>query len=290
PGFLDSDNFYYQPNSDSTFLAIINKERQIGDFHHLLQVNINTLFIDTLYSVQVEDNKQMLLSAFAYNAAKELLAINISYNWQSTLYIYDYSDSVKNLIYSSELFDNEPALMITEYMEWSPENDKLILLGYPVTGFGCAADLFKLEDTTRVELWHSGTFNAPEPYYSEHLWYDNEIIIYRGKGSIYSYNIDKETSLDEHEINLVPEFLALKNYPNPFNQSTVISYQLPSFSQVKLSIYDLLGREVAELMNEQKPAGKYKVIFNANNFSSGVYIYRLTTDNQSISKKMLLTK
>jgi hypothetical protein len=67
------------------------------------------------------------------------------------------------------------------------------------------------------------------------------------------------------------EFSLSQNYPNPFNPSTVISYQVASFGKVSLKVHDLLGREVATLVNEVKAAGSYTVTFNAANMPSGVY-------------------
>ncbi len=81
-----------------------------------------------------------------------------------------------------------------------------------------------------------------------------------------------------------------QNYPNPFNPSTNIQFGLPEPSQVRLVIYNSLGQEVMELVNEQKLAGYYTVSFEASGLSSGVYLYRLTTPSFSQTKKMLLIK
>jgi TolB protein len=70
-------------------------------------------------------------------------------------------------------------------------------------------------------------------------------------------------------------FLLGQNYPNPFNPTTVVSYQLPAVSEVRLVVYDLLGREVAVLVNERKSAGVYEIKFDGSRLSSGVYFYRL---------------
>lgn len=95
----------------------------------------------------------------------------------------------------------------------------------------------------------------------------------------------------ENEVAVLPdEFELLQNYPNPFNPNTSISYQLPERTQVLIIVYDLLGREVATIVNEEKLAGNFKVEFNAKNISSGLYIYKLQTEFRSISKKMLLIK
>lgn len=80
------------------------------------------------------------------------------------------------------------------------------------------------------------------------------------------------------------------NYPNPFNPTTQISYQLPKDGFVNLVIYNSLGQEVAELVNQHHVSGKYSVQFNANNLPSGVYVYKLQVGEFSSVKKMLLTK
>jgi hypothetical protein len=91
--------------------------------------------------------------------------------------------------------------------------------------------------------------------------------------------------------NALPASFALsQNYPNPFNPSTVISYQLPIGSQISLKVYDVLGREVATLVNERKAAGSYTATFDASKFSSGVYFYKLQAGNFVQTKKMLLVK
>ena len=85
---------------------------------------------------------------------------------------------------------------------------------------------------------------------------------------------------DVVEVELVPtEYALYQNYPNPFNPTTTIRYQLPKESKVVIKIYNILGSEVMELLNEQKEAGIYEVEFNANNLSSGTYIYKISADN-----------
>ena len=80
------------------------------------------------------------------------------------------------------------------------------------------------------------------------------------------------------------------NFPNPFNPSTTIRYQIPQDGIVTLKIYDILGSEVATLVNEEKVAGKYEVNFNATSLASGVYIYKIQAGGFISSKKMMLLK
>jgi len=91
--------------------------------------------------------------------------------------------------------------------------------------------------------------------------------------------------------NTIPDHYYLEqNYPNPFNPVTTIKYRIPEEGTVTLKIYDLLGREVKTLVNEQKAAGRYEVEFDADDLASGVYIYRLQVNDYASSKKMILMK
>ena len=86
------------------------------------------------------------------------------------------------------------------------------------------------------------------------------------------------------------DFVLYQNYPNPFNPFTTIKYSVPVRSHVSLKVYDVLGREVAALVNETKEKGIHSVNFIADNISSGVYIYKLTVGKSSVSKKLLVLK
>ncbi len=95
----------------------------------------------------------------------------------------------------------------------------------------------------------------------------------------------------ERENNLLPNAYSLsQNYPNPFNPSTTIKFSVPEQSNVVLKVYDILGSEVANLVNETLDAGNYTANFDASKFASGMYIYRLTAGNFVTTKKMMLLK
>ncbi len=81
-----------------------------------------------------------------------------------------------------------------------------------------------------------------------------------------------------------------QNYPNPFNPSTVISYQIPADNFVTLKVFDVLGREVAELVNTYKEAGTHSVEFNATDLPSGIYLYRIQVGNYTETQKLILQK
>jgi hypothetical protein len=86
------------------------------------------------------------------------------------------------------------------------------------------------------------------------------------------------------------EYDLSQNYPNPFNPTTQISYSLAQDAFVTLKVYDMLGTEVASLINDRKKPGNYSVTFNASNLPSGIYVYKLTSGNFTESKKLILLK
>ena len=85
-------------------------------------------------------------------------------------------------------------------------------------------------------------------------------------------------------------FAPQPNYPNRFNPSTTIKYELPRSSEVKLTVFDMLGREVSVLVDERKDAGVHEVKFDGSNLASGVYLYRLQAGDFVSTKRMLILK
>ena len=149
----------------------------------------------------------------------------------------------------------------------------------------------------------NGNSNSPKNYSF------NDKTVTGGKYSYRLKQIDNDgqfeySNIIEVDINLPLEFSLNQNYPNPFNPSTTIKYTIPSVtlspdknginsvegSRVQLKIYDVLGNEVATLVDENKPAGSYEVNFDAGNLSNGVYFYKLQAGNFVQTKKMLLIK
>jgi len=118
--------------------------------------------------------------------------------------------------------------------------------------------------------------------------YTGEIIICGNCANItipIDYLVDVEQLTD-----ITSEFSLSQNYPNPFNPTTVIEFTIPRSTNVRLKIYDMLGKEVISLLNEKKQQGKYKITFDASNLASGVYVYRLETTEFIDTKKFVLLK
>jgi hypothetical protein len=135
-----------------------------------------------------------------------------------------------------------------------------------------------------------GTTTEPKSYSFIDTEVTTEIYKYRLRqidyDGTFTYTNEVEVVID-----FTPkEFMLYQNYPNPFNLNTVISYQLPVNSNITLKVYDILGNEVATLVNEEKQPGNYEVKWNASNVSSGIYFYQLMTGDYVDTKKMILLK
>jgi len=128
-------------------------------------------------------------------------------------------------------------------------------------------------DESTIFFWRvSGISNAGEGEWSQ----------------IWSFSTGVATSVHEEE--LPAKFALMQNYPNPFNPGTNIEFTIPKASEVQLIVYNLLGQRVAVLVNENKSAGWHSVKFDASNLSSGLYLYRLTSESYSETKRMMLIK
>ncbi|MEO6695732.1 MAG: YCF48-related protein, partial [Ignavibacteria bacterium] len=97
-------------------------------------------------------------------------------------------------------------------------------------------------------------------------------------------------SLNENHTITVNEYILNQNYPNPFNPTTKINFSIPTTRYTILKVYDVLGKEVQTLVNQKLAPGNYEVEFDGSDFSSGIYFYRLETEDYSVAKRMLLTK
>jgi hypothetical protein len=98
------------------------------------------------------------------------------------------------------------------------------------------------------------------------------------------------SSLPPHLRPLPQSYILYQNYPNPFNPTTKIAYSIPIRSEVKLSVYNILGQEVMMLVNEQQEAGGHEAIFDASNLASGVYICRLQAGAFAATRKLVMVR
>jgi hypothetical protein len=152
-----------------------------------------------------------------------------------------------------------------------------------------------------TDYW-SGFTNVGPGASGDSLWFSDRVGLVRRKsysgygnntksfGSL-SVELDGNPTLSIGKPAVLPVAGTLhQNYPNPFNPTTTIKFELPKASQVNLSVYDLLGRQVSVLVNEKKDAGVHEVKFDASGLSSGVYFYRIQVGDFTQTRKLCLIR
>ena len=118
----------------------------------------------------------------------------------------------------------------------------------------------------------------------------SDIYVGTKEGKVFVISSSNGTT-DVEDNSVIPnEYKLAQNYPNPFNPSTTIQFVVPEAGMYSLKVYNALGEEVADLINNQLASGQHKVNFDASKLASGMYIYKLSGNNVNISKKMILMK
>jgi photosystem II stability/assembly factor-like uncharacterized protein len=164
--------------------------------------------------------------------------------------------------------------------------DSGIVVGRPgIARFTTDGGINWFEDPYVTSFLNGQTISSIIPI-TEHIGY----II--GEGNFTLAVADDSTLLTpvETEDSSLPKYELSQNYPNPFNPSTKINYSVPQYETVTIKVYDLLGKEIATLLNEEKNAGMYQVEFKGEGITSGIYFYKLTVGNYSETKKLVLLK
>lgn len=157
-------------------------------------------------------------------------------------------------------------------LNWMPS--EFITDRYDSTiGFKAAVILANGEFAVNYEVISQDNINDP----------NTSVRVYFRKRSIIT------TAINDNALQ-ANKFLLFQNYPNPFNPTTLITYQLSASSMVKLTVYNIMGDEISTLVNMQQTSGHHEVVLDGSNLSSGVYYYKLQTDNFSEVKKMILIK
>ena len=171
------------------------------------------------------------------------------------------------------------------------DSNNVIVVGYGLQelyGNVSAGVLFR--STDGGDSWHHEETGTLTNYYGSFVLDSNNIFLC-GLSEFISKSYKSTTALEHNENDKqVISYKLFQNYPNPFNPNTVIKFQLPQKSFVTVKIYDVLGRDVLTLIEDEKPAGNFEINFNAGHLASGVYLYRIITDKFISTKKMLLIK
>ncbi len=139
--------------------------------------------------------------------------------------------------------------------------------------------------------WENVDSGLTTPYnYINSLVTDNTYLFAGTQDGVWRRPLSEMITEIEDVEQLPTEFLLSQNYPNPFNPTTSISYSIPEYSYITIKVFDILGNEIETLVNEEKPAGRYELTWNAVNYPSGIYFYKLQAGSFAEMKKMILLK
>lgn len=237
--------------------------------------NIN--FISVPDSVNINSleavNDYFVSEPFTVNESTNLI-YGVEYGMVDSILCSNLLTENKQISFKLELLDNQTneVLGVFDEVTYSEQNVyQYNNLGYQVNlnGIGNRTIKFRLVVNTNTDLGFSLSNRVSDQSLLAKSNY--QTVNYRGKLAVTEYALEQ-------------------NYPNPFNPSTTIKFQLPKDGFVTLKVYDILGKEITTLLNEEKSQGKYEVTFDASNLSSGVYIYKLQAGDFVNSKKMLMIK
>jgi uncharacterized delta-60 repeat protein len=190
----------------------------------------------------------------------------------------DYFTSVKiqsdNKIVVSGISTVKPGFITVRYNEGGSPDSSFGVNGFVITPVGtsddCAYSLAIQNDGNIIVAGSSQDGNSK-------------------RFTLIRYLGDSPTGINQSNGESFPTSFELQqNYPNPFNPTTTIKYSIPNSEYVTLKIYDILGREIGNLVNQREPAGNYYVNFDASNLSSGVYLYQIKAGSFIQTKKMIL--
>ena len=257
----------YQFHGESDFLKLSDNNFLIADvgLNRIIDGNIKVLYVPANFFV--EDNNNIF---FAGN--------NFRYIGRNGIFwgeVYKLTDNESNY----ELLLKLPETISINYMKI----DKLDRI-YLATTQGLYVSSNQGVEWNKIDDELSN-----ESITSLQVGYDNRLFAITNIGIYKEIEYDTVNTIND-EIN---SFALFQNFPNPFNSSTTIRYQIQQARFVSLKVYDVLGKEAATLVNEEKPAGEYSVTFSAkggSNLSSGVYFYQLKSGNFVETKKLILMK
>ncbi len=247
-----------------------NMAHAAGEFHFDV-LGINFEYNDVNYAASGDQQKPSLVTPIAGTTLGDSLATLFAATGDSMYYHPAYEIGVSNWLDGAD-FESDVEVFLTGT---GADGNTYNIGGSRTLGAGnkiafLAYDPLSLDAPAAQYYWYG--FSSTAPQVQALAWFDALTSVREIKGAA------------------VKSFELTQNYPNPFNPSTVIRFSIPQRSDISLKVFDVLGREVATLINEVKDAGSYEANFDASQLATGIYVYQLKAGSFVSSKKMMLIK
>ena len=264
----------------------------------LLSLSILFLALTTSLKAQVSVGEEA--PDFTHDVLGERSGISLTDLRGKVVYIFFYGAGCPHCL------SNGPATVDQIYDHFK-DDDNFAALGLDAWNYSIQANANFREQTG---IPYPLLLNAEQTlvaYYGSAAYYDRSVVVdskgllvYKGNGYVstdtdkvrdaISAALDSIGTSSEREFSLPSSIQLHQNYPNPFNPTTSIGFSLNQSGMVSLKVYDLLGKHIATLVDEVRPAGEYVEHWNASDVPSGIYLYRLRSGDQSLTRKMTLIK
>ena len=287
----NSDNVYVTGRSlgiTSGYDIVTIKYSPVGDSLWVRRFNGSANDVDEAYDIAVDNYGNVYVSGKSNTTGNSFDYVTIKYDtdgaeqWVRT---YNGPEYAYDIAYSIVLDDSGNAYVTGESNGGSPGYVDFATVKYNTNGVEQWVERFN-GAANNLDIGRSIAVDG-----SGNVYVTGESV---GSGTEYDFATIKysqnPTGIYENENELPEKFVLNQNYPNPFNPSTTISFSVPSEEFVSLKVFNSLGEEVADLVDETKPAGNYSALFGADEFTSGVYFYTIKAGSFLESKKMLLLK
>jgi len=292
---IDSSSHSIPENKWNIFVKKGKIFSSFGDNYGGVNCFLELAEVKLVNAVKIEEDSSNADTNYTFeNGSLPQNFITHGFNWiisdsgyNSTKALYINSAPTENPVISLDISNARKVSFDVRYNSgytWNPDRgagfyiDSIGVISFDGSTEMCWHHFTWLLPDTSAHLIEWKIFPSSFPQNNAELWIDNI--------SIYSNNI---TSVDEK--NIKPTLFKLKqNYPNPFNLTTIIDYLIPQRSYVTIKVYNILGKKVGNLVNEEKQIGNYEAEFDGSNLSSGVYFYRMQAGDFMETKKLILLK
>ncbi len=302
---------FFSNDSGATWQQVLLEASTIGEDVDVTDIAFNLEGTDTVAYVSVKYELaspqgysiyRLVKSGSIWAPAQDMSSSNTSVGYTIVASLLDIELSVTGdtvFTVGTDAGNNHPTVYykdLTGTGLWTPltvtgfptgnEEATAVTIGNHTLYAAVDADVYYL-DLNSPTSWTLG-YSYPVGTRINFLYFD-DLLVGTSVG-LFGHAGANPNAVENDETGIVSKFSLNQNYPNPFNPSTVIGYSISKPTNVRLSVYNILGEKVATLVNREEPQGKYSVKFNAENLSSGVYFYKLEAGNFTQTRKMLLLK
>ncbi|MHB8579260.1 MAG: alpha-amylase family glycosyl hydrolase [Ignavibacteriaceae bacterium] len=288
----------FAPNAKVLHFMENNDTQRFIAFHSLAQTKMVAALMFSLNGIPLIYNGQEIGDTDFPYTADHIFYPGLPINYNDPNQLFPYYQSLINLRKSIPALNSDnysevsvtPNNYVFAFRRWQGNQNVFCLINMGNASVSIPVDKMNLDSTKNYYLTDMLNGNVISGTIKDFSSINIPINAFTSRLFLFADTIMTVTGVKTAELSVPAKFQLGQNYPNPFNPSTTINFSLPFSGFVSLKVFDLLGRKVATLVNENKSAGNYTVQFNGLNFASGIYFYRIEFGGNAVIKKMMMIK